>query len=447
MFLFILYIDCLLSIDFDANVKQIHSSSDLTSVSQLIRSERHLAVLYMHLDYCPYCHQAAPLFSQLASATNDKIQFYAIDCEAVSCSDSLFGKVSRFPTVALIAHTSHKQFNETEQKLWVRLMPISASDPQSIQNINSLITSMTSIEFPDWQPEPFNIPIKKGKTLWMSEPQATHSPIVRRDAAISGIIKILNKFVFAGQQSIQGTRLDALRFFLEIVSSTFPSKYVRKACAQLKGDLEGSFGLNNDSVQQSRSALTFELWASSLKAQNFSKTSSEFCKTFTCELWSLFHILSLSSDRKFNTGSNKTTAAAPFKVLELSRITVDHFFYCSTCRKHYLKSYETREFNRPGTNATRDQVVLWFWNIHNAVSARASKERGYQVDSTAWPSGGQLSKSEALKAIEKAYWTDEWVENTETMTEGPIVTLILFGGITSCLLIMLFDYKTVAYSL
>jgi hypothetical protein len=91
-----------------------------------------------------------------------------------------------------------------------------------------------------------------------------------------------------------------------------------------------------------------------------------FCKTKTCAVWQLFHGLAATI----------AIGYAPVDVSEAMskfRFMVSNFLDCEACQHHFISSYDHCMFGRCEVK-TGEQLMLWLWRLHNAVSVRVLKE-------------------------------------------------------------------------
>ena len=96
------------------------------------------------------------------------------------------------------------------------------------------------------------------------------------------------------------------------------------------------------------------------------------CTTYTCGLWSLFHILTIaaaekSAPRSFlgQSGGEITPQLALLRV----RGFVANFFGCEECSEHFLRTFDACSLGRCSLRERDGEgAALWLWQAHNGVT-------------------------------------------------------------------------------
>eukprot|EP00929_Paragymnodinium_shiwhaense_P040005 TRINITY_DN20924_c0_g2_i1.p1 TRINITY_DN20924_c0_g2~~TRINITY_DN20924_c0_g2_i1.p1 ORF type:complete len:609 (-),score=40.42 TRINITY_DN20924_c0_g2_i1:31-1857(-) len=158
------------------------------------------------------------------------------------------------------------------------------------------------------------------------------------------------------------------------------------------------------------------------------------CSTYTCGLWSLFHMLTLISEENSEAVPLPSDSATPDsdqaesqedtvharaadvrlpKALRQIKRFVSHFFGCRDCATHFLESFERCDFGICGlTPNDASGAALWLWQKHNAVSRRVANERGLplpqpwplQADCPAcWDEDGSFNEENVVSHLRKSY--------------------------------------------
>ena len=159
---------------------------------------------------------------------------------------------------------------------------------------------------------------------------------------------------------------------------------------------------------------------------------------YTCGLWELFHIMSISvvewNQMSFIDDSVFTAEAAADTLHDY----IVEFFACDVCRRHFMSDYAKCEHDRCNRlgNSTDDldewmEFPLWLWEVHNAVRVRLMHEKAdrehrkaSQADEIAaqWPSrddcpacwhlDGSWDDEIVYKYIRLTYWIEDSVSES-----------------------------------
>ncbi|CAM9676507.1 unnamed protein product, partial [Hapterophycus canaliculatus] len=214
------------------------------------------------------------------------------------------------------------------------------------------------------------------------------------DAAVS-IRFVLRNEVFTQGHKLDEQRMGALLSFLDLLATTFPGTMNRASFRGLATELRRDPGLN-DFTRWEKRIETFHIGPlapskeDNWPAANIERGTETGVLNFTSGLWSLFHVLSVSSAPMRQNS---------YAVMEGIRSFVENFFRCQECRRHFLEMYATCDNGRCNiskSNNMRGQhisegesaLALWVWRMHNAVNTRLARESDQDVDphKSLWPS-------------------------------------------------------------
>ena len=352
-------------------------------------------ILLQYSHYCGHCVTAAPKFLALAQKFRE-FKFAAIDCLTLPndfCNSNDFA-VRAVPTLRIISRTKIDELDREQMfgdasvlYLQQQLAPFGAT-PRDDLNLQ-----VVPMIFPP-------------SVRWEREHAA--SSIVRRDEAAEAVRVILRLQIPKLSQIPDSTVTDA-RNFLNVIASSFPLRTLRDDALKVLAAIPAS-------------PVTADAWHAILD-NTFSfpqgPAAFRFCGDFSCGLWQLFHLFSVSAGR---TWAEKS-ANSPGEILAFTRATVLNFFDCDACKNHFIAAFDSAELERPNLDSTnRSAVMMWLWRFHNSVTARVAYERGWVLD-TQWPSACGTCDAEPVLLTQ--YWDDVWLgvnDITQTSTIAPDTT-------------------------
>jgi len=257
--------------------------------------------------------------------------------------------------------------------------------------------------------------------------------------------------------AIRGEALQELVAWLDFLSKVFPS---RRASHNL-----GALAQIARKELEKRGFLDRGMWIRALGERVIDKVqptagedpTSHFrlCQSYTCGLWTLFHLSLVSVAEIAHNGTILHRAAAVSKAVHvvkpaeaLARIRgfVAHFFGCYDCVKHFLETYDSCQWGRCQLSPTDGYgTALWLWRVHNRVTRRVSQERNPNAPPAGpWPSRKECSNCWALadhgvesvaavsdivlepdeerwdtdavyKYLRQSFWRDEWLADVNTI--------------------------------
>jgi len=116
------------------------------------------------------------------------------------------------------------------------------------------------------------------------------------------------------------------------------------------------------------------------------------CRTETCRIWTLLHLLSIAplarlgraeeaGGEEVGGNSDAGNGAAFDAMIAFLR----RYFTCNSCRKHFLQQVDAGMYNLAGARVGGPrELALWWWRLHTAVSASVAKEGKCKADRR-WP--------------------------------------------------------------
>lgn len=253
--------------------------------------------------------------------------------------------------------------------------------------------------------------------------------------------------------TISGEALTELVLWLDFLSTVFPNKRASKSLRKLADYVR--------SAKEDRGALVRSTWVEVLEHQAIDRVPTQagedptaywrVCATYTCGLWTLFHILTVcvaeaqqSSVHVFH----KDGGTKPAQALARIRGFVNHFFGCADCRSHFLDAFDNCKFGRCDLRSDDGPgAVLWLWQQHNAVTRRVAAEDTPPRLVLPWPPRGDChacwleenserwDSSAVYAHLRRTFWRSEWwtasaAESIQSsgFDMGTMPEFALFGG-------------------
>lgn len=194
-------------------------------------------------------------------------------------------------------------------------------------------------------------------------------------------------FLQSEKKDIQGERKTVLKqdtlkdllLVLDYLAVAFPSAQARTDLGALAVDVR-------ELVEAGDGHLEYDAWSQALNSRSLDGIPAEagtdpgkfwrLCRTYTCSLWTLFHII--------------VATPAPIESeqepLSIVNTFVRRFFGCEDCVKHFTTTYDSCDFDRcKAGRMDQKNSSLWLWKVHNAVTQRVARERDLP-DPEKWPS-------------------------------------------------------------
>ena len=204
----------------------------------------------------------------------------------------------------------------------------------------------------------------------------------RREKTVNPKVKILSdaalairygfeKGVFLGRFELSSAELQALISWLDLLRRAFPSKARKWQLDWFYKQIQDltSTGSPLTSVQFDKLLLGWDFGKKFHESWNWnycgpSSSKAEAGSGYTCGLWLLFHILSVS------------VAQTPLpKEIDASSAIhgfITHFFSCNECRENFLK-HNPKPY-KSEISGDEYAFALWLWREHNYVSHRLNRE-------------------------------------------------------------------------
>jgi len=118
------------------------------------------------------------------------------------------------------------------------------------------------------------------------------------------------------------------------------------------------------------------------KGQRWRGCTLDSSHGYTCGLWELFHILTISTVEWNRASISDASVVESSYVADGLYAYISEFFACDVCRRNFMSSYDRCSQNRCHRlgSSTEDedewkQLVLWLWEEHNDVNVRLKLER------------------------------------------------------------------------
>lgn len=117
------------------------------------------------------------------------------------------------------------------------------------------------------------------------------------------------------------------------------------------------------------------------------------CRTETCRVWMLLHVISVAplarlADGEAQTCSSTTcsTESGNENAFDAMIAVLRRYFTCRTCRSHFLQAVEAGSFGLEAARAGGfKDLALWWWRMHSDASTRIAREGKCKSDRR-WPS-------------------------------------------------------------
>ncbi|XP_050308363.1 sulfhydryl oxidase 2 [Anthonomus grandis grandis] len=173
------------------------------------------------------------------------------------------------------------------------------------------------------------------------------------------------------RKEITGEQLEALKKYIELLSSFFPLGASGKQLFQqiqtvlYSGNVIDGWKiaiLVKDAEKPEKNVFsTPQHWLGC-------KGSSPQYRGYPCSLWTLFHYLTVNVAKS----DDNTRGDNPRLVLETMHGYIKNFFGCADCTQHFGEMAKRREIFKKAQ--TFDEAILWLWEAHNEVNNRLSKD-------------------------------------------------------------------------
>ncbi|CAH0493188.1 unnamed protein product [Peronospora farinosa] len=337
-----------------------------------------------YAPWCPHCRQFAPEWDQVANfyAKVDKVSVGAVDCtkdNEICNQEDIYGypgvKLHHVPANSEKAWMMKRTFMTSKAVIeWAeRLMD--EHNVKSGVDIKELAVRLRNIR------KEGIVEADGDEGVLIYSDQSLEMKYKRLyDAGIAAVSTFQDGF-FMGANVLEGERYEVALMWVEALAASFPLKKNRHVLATLADAMKTG---NHWNLADWKELLSrWEEFASNKTFPVNLFASSEdkpwaFCKTYTCGLWTLFHIM--TANEVTVTEESASEPWKPSKIMVAIRLYVKNFFGCEECRKHFLQSNpesvidELAKSDAKGPHA----VIMWIWEMHNTVNKVLKKEQ--------WPS-------------------------------------------------------------
>lgn len=357
------------------NVQKLDESAYQQMLSQNNDSSATIWVVDFYSPFCPHCIHFAPEWELLADyyAENHRVRVAVVDCheygESICTTENIWG----YPTIKIFpggkifennyerhADGIAKWLDEyLEERAWPPLEMKKAATPSE--------SARTGVERVIPKPVDSNF---KAKELRLR----------RLQDAGTALMFSLRHGLFLGTPVLNEERYDAAVEWLDVVAGVFPFEGNRLKLAELLEQLKSKSAWTSAQWFE-----TLDDWIIGLSEPNregrpgvfpvsiFSHqdTEWEICISFTCGLWTMFHLLSANV-------VTATNGIEPANVMSAIRSFVKYFFGCQECVTHFLEANPESIVSQIAREENSQQALsLWMWKMHNSVSER--------VGNPVWP--------------------------------------------------------------
>mmetsp|Transcript_120873 Transcript_120873/g.235339 ORF Transcript_120873/g.235339 Transcript_120873/m.235339 type:complete len:530 (+) Transcript_120873:79-1668(+) len=437
-----------------------------------VSNDTRVWIVTFYADWCGHCIHYAPVFKSIANRLQkeeDRLQFGAVNCamwyEFCSTVDVHSYPSMRAYHTAKVNPMGTKGFdvqrsNYAEEQFvtWIQpLLPARTSkttrQPQNPRKqLNKLLsnwTNLTKRSSSNGNSSSYNSsaanpgagsittsPLTLTKPA-LSGPEAAAMHLV--DAEVAVLYSLRHGAFLAAKQTVssgstmvlEGAVLLELRNWLVLLAALLPSINARRDILVLEELVS--------SAQASTAGLGHTLWIAALDKQGLDTLPPEAgvepnpfwrsCKSYTCGLWTLFHILTVAATEQRPRPdvqgllSKRSVLPQPHAVLVGIRNFVANFFGCSDCVANFLQTFDSCGHNRCNLDhGDGVGMALWLWEVHNGVSQRVAQERQVPEGGKPWPSNEdcrvcRLSSSGKITSwdrqavysyLQATYWRPEW---------------------------------------
>jgi len=391
-----------------------------------------------YADWCPHCQNFAPVWQHVASqySGDSRVTFGAMDCALYM--DFCAGiKVGAYPTMraynlpdapdsageaGVALHEGDYNLDEEQELKGLIDAKLAALGPAPLTLAPTPAgpgAPATSWLLPAPAPAPKEISATSDSAVFrLIDAELALVYALRQGTATAAVRRPVEPPDPSDPLALGGEALAGLVAWLDLVSRLLPSSRGRRDVAELAAVAR--------SAQQGSGVLPRAAWLLALDERKVDLVGPQagqdptpywrLCATYTCGLWTLFHILTVAAADPI---SRRLAAAAeddgvardgrrlredgpvvrqrgleeagvsasptPGETLQRIRGFVENFFGCEECSKHFVATYDSCQFGRCALEATDGQgSALWLWQVHNNVTARVAGERGRAVPHP-WP--------------------------------------------------------------
>lgn len=178
---------------------------------------------------------------------------------------------------------------------------------------------------------------------------------------------------------LTGEHICTLRNLLSIFTKYLPLKLWDPLLFNFISSMRTNIDLNRTEydakgMDRHRYAQLIEVLGGNIRLSSYNGKSYLSCflsnknqKGYTCSLWLLFHVLTMSEYKASSISSS------PRLVITTMRDYIVNFLGCSECAQNFKQETEDMELGLK----TRSSAVIWLWRVHNKVRLRLSMKSNH----------------------------------------------------------------------
>lgn len=358
------------------------------SFESIVLADKRVWFVDYYADWCPHCQVFAPVWERLAGERQDdsRLRFGAVDCAVYTdfCHEQ---GISAYPTLRAY-HLPGFPESATRKGLDIPTSPIEGEVRAWIAEQVASLPSATPGRGKMTR-GPALLPREQNSSTHVELSASATSARLRLIDAEVAVLYSLRQGVFlhALDGKLDGEALLDLLAWLNFLSVSLPSQ---RACEDMR-KLADSVNITQI---EANGILNRRDWLRILDGWSLDGLSPDVgieptshwraCRTYTCGLWNLFHIVTTAPSQPAVSRRRLTDATIPS--LAMVRVFVSRFFGCSDCARHFLDTYDSCRFGRCELQPSDNEgAALWLWRVHNAVTQRVAAEKGQAIPA-AWPS-------------------------------------------------------------
>jgi len=415
---------------------------DPETFPQVVMADSRVWIVDYYADWCGHCQHYAPIYSRIATAFKEepRVKLGSLNCAQYSgfCSHI---EVHSFPTVRAYhwpsldqAETKHgyelprPKMQEKELTAWIEEQLLHVPVAESSKSNDGAAAKADGVAVPSERSASVAILNRTagGSSSSTSLPakvwyeDVAHLHLMDAEVAIlyslhQGVPLAAQPLEEAGADPpddvIAGEALTELISWLDFLGQVFPNRQLREDVRTLAADIHQL--IDDDGLRLSAWNKVIDGRGLGHAPAQAGKNPSPFwrlCKTYTCGLWTIFHIVtmvvaegkpsavaaSLTGAAGFLT-SGVHTQHSPADALTHIRSFVKYLFGCSQCVENFLATYDGCDLGRCELAPSDGKgYALWLWQVHNGVSLRVNQAQPWPATNecrTCWPNGQALENS------------------------------------------------------
>lgn len=357
---------------------------DRSVMTHLVGKDR-VWIVEFYADWCPHCRKFSPLFFAIGSAlrrAGSSTMLGGVNCEvhADVCQEH---NVQGYPTIMVFYHGSDEKVMAARRQyesnhdgdvridtlLFLLSNATSGKRGLSQQALAETFKHLDETEGNCQEQREVNV----GGGWPDTEVHVTSSARLK-DARFM-LLYTLRHWIspaalHAKPRAFTTNDLVPLSLWLHVVALNFPDM-------DLAAKLRSLAAFVSEAAEIPGHAVCVDDWSHRLDALGLPTTgeiaaavpTDTTCKTETCRLWALIHILTLASQVHWpGMASHGKTWIGIHAFLE-------HYFRCDVCRKHFLSQVKVAAYGMKDVESGKVSLAVYFWRFHNAVSTRIAAEK------------------------------------------------------------------------